>query len=52
MIENYKVLGYDKTVKKKTDTLESVILRGFEMHKMKKMKFHLKKIENLKKYFR
>jgi hypothetical protein len=52
MIENHKILGYDKTVKKGGDALGPVILRAIEMHRMKKMKFYLKRIQNLKKYFR
>ena len=52
MIENHKIYGIDKAVRRKKNVLEHVILRAFDMHKLKNMKFCLKKIENLKKYFR
>jgi len=44
MIQNFKILGYDKTVNKKKNILESVIKRAFEMRHMKKIKVQLNKI--------
>lgn len=52
MIQNFKILGYDKTINKKKNILESIVKRAFEMHHLKKIKVYLKKIENFKKYFR